>query len=135
MPNALGTLSPDVLTLDVIQFLKKRFPALTAIATDFSNEPVRFNTRIVSRVVTVPAVASYTQGGGYASGNATTVDVPVQINNFRYDVRLRGEGGHHLVHRRYALHQAPSPSPGHSLRTVRLTQIKVWIRSGFKLFW
>ena len=84
MPNALGTLSPEVLTLDVIQFLKKRFPALTAIATDFSNEPVRFNTRIVSRVVTVPAVASYTQGGGYASGNATTVDVPVQINNFRY---------------------------------------------------
>jgi len=84
MANTLGTLSPDVLTLDVIQFLKKRFPMLTSIATDFSNEPVRYNTRIVSRVVTVPAVQSYTQAAGYAITPATTVDVPVQINNFRH---------------------------------------------------
>jgi hypothetical protein len=84
MANTLGTLSPDVLTLDVIQFLKKRFPMLTAIATDFSNDPVRLNARIISRVVTVPPVASYTQAAGYVSANAATVDVPVTINQFRH---------------------------------------------------
>jgi len=84
MANTLGTLSPDVITLDVIQFLKKRFPMLTAVATDFSKESVRLNTHIISRVVTVPAVQSFTQAGGYASSNAATTDVPVLINNFRY---------------------------------------------------
>ena len=48
--NSLGTLSPDVISLDVLQFLKKRFPLLTQISTDFSQETVRLNTRIISRV-------------------------------------------------------------------------------------
>ena len=82
--NVLGTLSPDVITLDVLQFLKKRFPMLTAVATDFSNEPVRLNTRIISRVVTPPAVASYTAAAGYVESAATTTDVQVNINNFRF---------------------------------------------------
>ena len=82
--NSLGTLSPDVISLDVLQFLKKRFPLLTQISTDFSQETVRLNTRIISRVVTPPAVASYTQAAGYVETAAATVDVPVQINNFRY---------------------------------------------------
>src|SRR5246127_3290119 len=82
--NALGTLSPDVISLDVLQILKKRFPMLTAVATHFRDEPVRLNTRIISRVAVVPAVASYTQATGYAESNAGTTDVPVQINNFRY---------------------------------------------------
>lgn len=82
--NVLGTLSPDVITLDVIQFLKKRFPMLTAVATDFSKEPVRLNTHIISRVVTPPAVQSYTAAAGYVETAATTTDVSVLINNFRY---------------------------------------------------
>src|SRR6516225_6247146 len=82
--NVLGTLSPDVITLDVLQFLKKRFPMLTAVATDFSKESVRLNTHIISRVVTPPAVQSYTQASGYVATNATTTDVSVLINNFRY---------------------------------------------------
>jgi hypothetical protein len=84
MANTLGTLSPDVITLDVLQFLKKRFPMLTAVATDFSNEPVRLNTHIISRVPVVPAVQSFTQAGGYASTNASTTDVSILINNFRF---------------------------------------------------
>jgi hypothetical protein len=82
--NVLGTLSPDVITLDVLQILKKRFPMLTAIATDFSNEPVRLNTRIISRVAGVPAVGSYGYTTGYADTPATTTDIPVSINQFRY---------------------------------------------------
>lgn len=82
--NTLGTLSPDVLALDTIQYLKLRFPMLTAIATDFSDEPVRLNTRIISRVVTPPIVNTYSKTTGYVEGNAVTTDVPVSINQFRY---------------------------------------------------
>jgi len=82
--NVLGTLSPDVISLDVLQILKKRFPMLTAVATDFSDEVVRLNTKIISRVASVPAVQSYTQAAGYGESAATTTDVQVQINQFRY---------------------------------------------------
>jgi hypothetical protein len=84
MPNVLGTLSPDVLALDCLDFLKKKFPILTAIATDFSDEPVRLNTHIISRVVTPPPVQSYTQALGYNPSSGVTTDVSVQINQFRY---------------------------------------------------
>src|ERR1700747_260100 len=84
MANTLGTLSPDVIALDVMKFLRKRFPVMTSISTDFSKESVRLNTHIISRVVTVPTVQSYTQANGYLNSAAATVDVPVLINNFRY---------------------------------------------------
>jgi hypothetical protein len=82
--NFLGTLSPDVLALDTLDFLKKKFPILTAIATDFSDEPVRLNTQIITRVVTPPPVQSYTQAAGYAPSSGVATDVAVTINNFRY---------------------------------------------------
>src|SRR6201987_910942 len=83
-PNSLGPLRPDVISLDILQILKKRFPMLTAIATDFSNEAVRLNTRIISRVATVPPVQTWTQANSYLSTAAATTDVPVQINHFHY---------------------------------------------------
>jgi hypothetical protein len=82
--NSFGTLSPDVITLDVLQFLKKKYPVLTTVATDFSNEPVRLNTHIISRVVVPPTVQTYTKAGGYASSSGATVDVSVSINQFQY---------------------------------------------------
>lgn len=84
MANSLGTLSPDVIALDCLAYLKKSFPMLTSVATDFSNEPVRLNTHIISRIVTPPAVQSYTQATGYAAGSGTATDVSVNINNFRH---------------------------------------------------
>jgi hypothetical protein len=84
MANSLGTLSPDVLALDCLDFLKKKFPILTAVATDFSDEPVRLNTHIISRVVTPPVVQTFTQANGYASSSGVTTDVSVNINQFRY---------------------------------------------------
>jgi hypothetical protein len=84
MANILGTLSPDVLALDCLDFLKKKFPILTTVATDFSDEPVRLNTHIISRVVTPPPVQSYTQALGYSASSGVTTDVSVQINQFRY---------------------------------------------------
>src|ERR1700752_335079 len=84
MPNVLGTLSPDVLALDCLDFLKKKFPILTAFATDFSDEPVRLNTHIITRVVTPPPVQSYTQAAGYAPSSGGSTDLSVQIKQFRY---------------------------------------------------
>jgi hypothetical protein len=84
MPNILGTLSPDVLALDCLDFLKKKFPILTTVATDFSDEPVRLNTHIISRVVTPPPVQSYTQALGYNPSSGVTTDVSVNINQYRY---------------------------------------------------
>lgn len=82
--NNLGTLSPDVIALDCLMFLRKKFPILTAIATDFSNEPVRLNTNIITRVVTPPAVQSYSASAGYASTSGVATDVNVAINQFRH---------------------------------------------------
>jgi len=82
--NSFGTLSPDVLALDCLNFLKKKFPLLTAVATDFSDEPVRLNTHIITRVVTPPPVQSFTQLNGYAPSSGVSTDVSVAINQFRY---------------------------------------------------
>ena len=84
MANALGTLAPDVIALDVLQFLLKKYPILTMFATDFSNEPAKFNARVVTRVPVLPAVQSFSQAAGYAGTAATTTDVPVTLNNFRH---------------------------------------------------
>jgi hypothetical protein len=84
MPNTFGTLSPDVLALDVLDFLKKKFPILTTVATDFSDEPVRLNTHIITRVVTPPIVQSFTQANGYNPSSGVSTDVSVTINQFRY---------------------------------------------------
>jgi hypothetical protein len=84
MANVLGTLSPDILALDCLDFLRKKFPILTSFATDFSDEPVRLNTHIISRVVTPPIVQSFTQALGYNPGSGVSTDVSVSINQFRY---------------------------------------------------
>lgn len=84
MPNALGTLSPVELVLDCIQFLKLKFPILTAVATDFSSASVKFNQPIISRVVTPIAAADYSTTLGYVASSSTVVDVPVTINKHKH---------------------------------------------------
>jgi hypothetical protein len=87
--NTLGTLSPTVVTLDVIQYLKKKFPMLTRVATDFSKDAVLLNQNVISRVVTPPPTHDYVApsagGTGYASQDgAATTDVPVTINKHKF---------------------------------------------------
>jgi P22 coat protein - gene protein 5 len=86
--NTLGTLSPTVVSLKVLQFLKKKFPMLTAVATDFSEEAVLLNQQVTSRVVVPPPVSDYQSpaagGTGYAAGAASTTDVPVIINKHKF---------------------------------------------------
>lgn len=87
--NSLGTLSPTLVALDTIAFLKKIFPIIGQIATDFSPEATLLNSTVISRVVTPPPshdyVAPLSGGTGYAQQDAaTTTDVPVIINKHKF---------------------------------------------------
>lgn len=87
--NALGTLSPTIVTQSTIQFLKKKFPALFSIATDFSAQAVLLNQTVTTRVVTPPPVHDFVApnagGTGYvATDAATTTDIPVSITKHKY---------------------------------------------------
>lgn len=84
MSNTLGTLSPVELVLDCIQFLKLKFPILTAVSTDFSNDSAKFNQQIISRVVTPIAAADYNTSTGYVATGTTVTDVPVTINKHKH---------------------------------------------------
>jgi|SRR6516162_284218 hypothetical protein len=87
--NSLGTLSPTLVVLDTIQFLKKTFPVITQITTNFSDQAVLLNETVISRVVTPPPAHDYVSpaaaGTGYAAQDAaTTTDVPVVINKHKF---------------------------------------------------
>jgi hypothetical protein len=87
--NSLGTLSPTVVVLDTIQFLKKTFPVITRITTNFSQDATLLNETVISRVVTPPPTHDYVApaaaGTGYNPQDAaTTVDVPVTINKHKF---------------------------------------------------
>lgn len=84
MSNTLGTLSPSELVLDCIQFLKLKFPILTAVSTDFSSAAAKWNQAINSRIVTPIAAADYSTSTGYVSSGVTTTDVPVTINKHKH---------------------------------------------------
>ena len=87
--NSLGTLSPTLVVLDTIQFLKKTFPVITRITTDFSADATLLNETVISRVVTPPPTHDYVSpaaaGTGYNPQDAaTSVDVPVTINKHKF---------------------------------------------------
>src|ERR1700740_454140 len=84
MANSDGTLSAAIIALDCIQFLKKRFPILTQVATDFSKDSVKFNQEVISRVVTPVAAADYNTSTGYVATSTSVTDVPVTINKHKH---------------------------------------------------
>jgi len=81
--NSLGTIAGDLVVQRALTLLKLSFPALSAISTDFSDENVKFGQEVVSRIRTIPEVANYVPGTGYATQNAVTTDVSVTINNHK----------------------------------------------------
>lgn len=84
MSNTLGTLSAPIIAMDVIQFLKLKFPILTAVSTDFSQDAVKFNQQVISRVVTPIACDDYSTTTGYVARGTTVTDVPVTINKHKH---------------------------------------------------
>jgi hypothetical protein len=84
MSNSLGTLSAPIVALDCLQILKKRFPILTSVATDFSKDAVKYNQQVISRIVTPVSAADYSTSTGYTASGSTTTDVPVTINKHKH---------------------------------------------------
>ncbi len=78
--NSLGTLSGELITQRSLSLLKRTYPALFAISTDFSSENAAFNQTVKTRLRTIPAVTPYHPVTGYATSDATTTDVPIVID-------------------------------------------------------
>jgi len=79
----LGTIAGTLVTQRTLELLKFIFPPLTRFTTDFSDQPATFNQTIMTRIVSVPAVQTYSTATGWPDSTATTTDVPVVINNHK----------------------------------------------------
>jgi Mu-like prophage I protein len=79
----LGTIAGTLVTQRTLELLKFVFPPLTRFTTDFSDQPATYNQTIITRIITVPAVVTYSTATGWADVTATTTDVSVTINNHK----------------------------------------------------
>lgn len=81
--NSLGTLSGELITQRSLTLLKRSYPELFAISTDFSDTAAAFNQVVKARLRTIPTVTDYNATTGYATSDASAVDVPVTINGHK----------------------------------------------------
>ncbi|HMJ92342.1 MAG TPA: phage protease, partial [Candidatus Acidoferrum sp.] len=81
--NTLGTLAADIVSQRALETLMTTFPVLSRISRDFSNEVVKFNQTVNTRLITVPSVTDYDATTGYASSAVTATDVPVKIDQHK----------------------------------------------------
>src|SRR5262252_2346270 len=79
----LGTIAGTLVTLRTLELLKFIFPPLTRFTTDFSDQPATFNQTIVTRIITVPTVVTYSTATGWADTNAQTTDVTIKIDQHK----------------------------------------------------
>jgi Mu-like prophage I protein len=79
----LGTIAGTLVTLRTLELLKFKFPALVRFTTDFSDQPATYLQTIMTRIVTIPSVVTYSTATGWADVVAATTDVPVIINNHK----------------------------------------------------
>ena len=79
----LGTIAGTLVTQRTLELLKFVFPSLVRFTTDFSDQPATYNQVIMTRIVTIPTVVTYSTATGWADVVAATTDVPVTINNHK----------------------------------------------------
>lgn len=81
-PN-LGTIAGTLVTQRTLELLKQVFPSFTRFTTDFSDLPATFNQTVMTRIITLPPVITYSTATGWQDASAATTDVPVVINNHK----------------------------------------------------
>jgi hypothetical protein len=79
----LGTIAGTLVTQRTLELLKFIFPPLSRFTTDFSDQPATFNQTVMTRIVTIPTVITYSTATGWADSTAATTDVPVVLNNHK----------------------------------------------------
>ena len=85
----IGTLSGTLVAQRVLDFFKIEFPILDAITTDFSDQPAQFDQMTKTRIITKPAVLTYSatpgadgRPAGYViATQAITTDVNITLGN------------------------------------------------------
>jgi phage I-like protein len=79
----LGTIAGTLVTQRTLELLKFVFPPITRFTTDFSDQPANYNQTVITRIVSIPSVVTYSTATGWADVTATTTDVSITINNHK----------------------------------------------------
>lgn len=79
--NSLGTLAGELALQRSLTLLKRTYPWLFKLSTDFSAENAAFGQVVKTRLKSALVANEYDPATGYGDNNATTVDVPVTINH------------------------------------------------------
>ena len=79
----LGTIAGTLVTQRTLELLKFIFPSLNRFTTDFSDQPSTFNQTVITRIITIPVVQTYSTATGWQDVVAATTDVPIVINQHK----------------------------------------------------
>jgi len=84
MPNNNSTVNAPLIAQQALTTLLAKFPVLTQIATDFSDQSVKFNQDIVTHIVTPTVAQDFNPATGYVPSDQAQVDVKVKIDSHAY---------------------------------------------------
>ena len=84
MPNINATVNAPLIAQQALTTLLAKFPILTEIATDFSDQSVKFEQDIVTHIVTPTVAQDFDPATGYVPSDQAQVDVRVKIDNHAY---------------------------------------------------
>jgi len=84
MANTLNTISGDLIAQRALEFLTAKYPLISLIANDFSDQPVNFGQNIITRLNTMPSASAFNPAVGYVAGNVTSQNVTVTLDKHIY---------------------------------------------------
>lgn len=84
MPNNNATVNAPLIAQQALTTLLAKFPCLCCIATDFSDQSVKFNQDIITHIVTPTVAQDFNQTTGYVPSDQAQVDVNVKIDRHAY---------------------------------------------------
>ena len=84
MANQNATVNAPLIAQQALTTLLAKFPVLTQIATDFSDQSVKFQQDIVTHIVTPTVAQDFDPATGYVPSDQAQVDVNVKIDRHAY---------------------------------------------------
>ena len=84
MPNQNATVNAPLIAQQALATLLAKFPILAQIATDFSDQSVKFQQDIVTHIVTPTVAQDFDPATGYVPSDQAQVDVKVKIDRHAY---------------------------------------------------
>ncbi len=84
MPNQNATVNAPLIAQTALTTLLAKFPLLNQIATDFSDQSVKFNQDIITHIVTPTVARDFDPTTGYVPDDQAQVDVKVKIDSHAY---------------------------------------------------